>query len=115
MKQLWRWVEGRQGTGYQTFTLIHNHLLKLDCLLIRYKPGASIPEHTDPVGVGYKHHRLNIELKAARQGGELVCHESLLRIGPIHYFRPDKAMHAVTEVKEGTRYVFSIGWLKRRK
>jgi len=81
MPTLWTWQPGRQGSGYDIFTLLWSTRLRLDCYLIRY-----------------------------RAGGELACEHSLLRIGPLNVFRPDLALHAVSEVTRGTRIVFSIGW-----
>lgn len=114
MKDLFRWKVGRQNTGYEIFTLIYSKLLKLDCYIIRYRKGASIPAHQDKVDEEHKHYRLNIELLPAKKGGELVCAHSLFRWGPINFFRPDEVIHAVTEVEEGTRYVLSIGWRRMR-
>lgn len=110
-RQLWYWQFGRQGTGYEVFTLINSKKLNFDCHLIRYPVGASIPAHVDPVSRG-DHYRLNIEIWRPKAGGELICSQSIWRRGRINLFRPDKAIHAVTEVKEGIRYVLSIGWVK---
>lgn len=115
MNKLFRWKEGRQSTGYSVMTLIYSKLLKLDCYILRYRVGAYIPAHQDKVSEGFKHYRLNIELKAAKKGGELICVESIFRLGPINLFRPDEVIHAVTKVEQGTRYVLSIGWIRKHK
>jgi len=110
MMRLWNWQPGRQGSGYDIFTLLWSTRLRLDCYLIRYRTGAFIGPHRDPVRPGEKHWRANLILWPARAGGELVCERSLLRIGPLNVFRPDLALHAVSEVTRGTRIVFSVGW-----
>jgi hypothetical protein len=113
--KLFNWQLGRQGSGYEVLTLLYSKLLKADCYILRYPEKASIPAHTDPVDPEHKHYRLNIQLWPAQEGGELICAHSLFRVGPINFFRPDESIHAVTEVKKGTRYVLSIGWRKKKK
>ena len=109
---MFRWLPGRQGTGYETLMLVWSRALRMDCCLIRYPVGASIPPHRDAVGPGERHYRLNVTLRSARVGGQLICSESILRVGPINFFRPDLAEHQVTTVEDRTRYVFSIGWVR---
>lgn len=108
--KLFEWFKGRQNTGYEAFTLIYSELLKLDCYILRYKKGSSIPPHKDEVGQNERHYRLNIVLWPAKEGGILNCEKSILRFGPINFFRPDLYIHSVSEVMKGTRYVFSLGW-----
>lgn len=118
MKQkrtLWTWKEGRQKAGYEIFTILFSKLLRMDCYLIRYPVGAHIPPHCDQVGENEKHYRLNLEIWPARKGGKLNCAHSIFRLGPINLFRPDLVTHSVSPVVEGTRYVFSIGWVKTNK
>jgi hypothetical protein len=112
---MFKWQYGRQKTGYDVMTFINNKLLKFDCHLIRYKVGASIPPHRDPAGRGKRHFRLNIEIWRAKEGGELVCKESIFRTKRVNLFRPDLTVHSVTEVKQGIRYVLSIGWVLKEK
>lgn len=106
----WTWQPGRQGSGYDIFTLLWSTRLRMDCYLIRYREGASIGPHRDPVLPGEKHWRLNLIVWPARKGGVLACERSILRLGPLNLFRPDLALHSVSEVKRGTRIVFSVGW-----
>jgi hypothetical protein len=108
------WQYGRQKGGYQILTFLYSKLLKADGYILRYPAGSSIPAHVDPVDKAHEHYRLNIELWPAQEGGELVCAKSIFRWGPINFFRPDQSIHAVTEVKQGTRYVLSIGWRKKK-
>lgn len=109
---LWRWKLGRQGTGYEAFPLVLSKRLRLDCYILRYRQGAGIPPHRDPAPVGARHYRLNIVVWPARKGGDLSCENYLFRLGPLKFFRPDLALHSVTPVEEGVRYVFSLGWLR---
>jgi hypothetical protein len=113
--KLWTWVEGRQKAGYQIFTLIYSRKLRMDCYLIRYPVGSNIPRHRDEVAENERHYRLNIQLWPAKIGGELYCAHSIFRLGPINLFRPDLVTHSVSTVLKGTRYVFSIGWIRINK
>jgi hypothetical protein len=109
-----KWQDGRQGTGHKVLTLINSKLLKFDCHVLKYPTGSYIPFHTDPAKEGYKHYRLNIILTKAA-GGAFICpnYSGVFKWWRFHFFRPDVTEHCVTPVWEGTRYVFSIGWLKK--
>ncbi len=110
---LLRWRTGRQGSGYDKMLLATSpFLVPWDCYLLRYRPGAGIPEHTDPVR-NKRHYRLNVELKRAREGGEFRCADPLLQTPRIKLFRPDLSPHSVTPVEAGVRYVLSIGWVRQ--
>lgn len=107
-----RWRNGRQHTGYEKMLLLANPFnLPFDCYLLRYRSGAEIPDHTDPVD-DKKHFRLNLVLRKAKAGGEFLCSEPIYESERIKYFRPDLARHSVSLVEEGTRYVLSIGWVR---
>ncbi len=107
-----RWRSGRQQSGYEKMLLIANpYLLPFDCYILRFRKGAEIPAHTDPVS-DKRHYRLNIVVKKARRGGEFVCSEPIFENQRIKLFRPDLVSHSVTRVIEGTRYVVSIGWVR---
>ena len=55
--------------------LIQNpYLIPFDCYLIRYRKGAEIKTHTDPVE-GKDHHRINVVLKKAEFGGHFWCND----------------------------------------
>lgn len=105
-----KWVEGRQGTGYETCLLFQSERFKFDCYLIRYRPGSYVGSHVDPVPSG-EHHRLNIILQHAKRGGEFHALKWLYKSDRIKYFRSDSP-HWVDRIDEGTRYVFSIGWIR---
>ena len=85
-----------------------------DLYLLRFAEGAEVPPHKDPVSEG-EHHRLNLVLKKAKQGGKFICDEALWETSRIKYFRSDISEHAVTRVTSGTRYVLSLGWLRKDK
>ncbi len=109
---LWSWQSGRQNSGYEKMLLLANkYFMPFDCYLLRYRPGALIDEHTDPV-TDRKHYRLNIVLREATRGGEFNCREVLYSSRRIKLFRPDRAPHSVSLVEEGTRYVLSLGWVR---
>ena len=108
---LWRWRMGRQGSGYEKFLLFANPLLvPFDCYLLRFRPGSYVPGHVDKVD-GRKHFRVNIILKPAKTGGEFTCSDPIFVNDRIKFFRPDQSRHAVSEIKEGTRFVLSFGWV----
>ena len=87
-------------------------VIPCDCYLLRFREGAEIAKHTDPVD-GKKHYRLNIVLRAAAEGGEFICSAPIINRRRIKLFRPDLAPHAVSRVRKGTRYVLSIGWVRK--
>jgi hypothetical protein len=115
LKQALRWQRGRQGTGYDKMLLLTAPWpVPFDSYLIRYPEGTSIPPHTDPVQQG-RHYRLNIVLKAPKSGGEFICASPIFSSRRIKLFRPDLCEHSVTEVRCGSRYVLSIGWVLGRR
>jgi len=85
--------------------------LPFDVYLLRFPQGAEIPPHTDPV-TGGRHFRLNVVLKRAADGGEFVCASPIYASSRIKLFRPDACQHSVTRVTRGSRYVFSVGWVR---
>lgn len=118
------WESGRQGSGYFKLKLFESWRLKCDCWLLKYPKGSYINWHQDPTPVKWEHHRLNIVLKRTSGGHFQTAANSISGIGDhypttsygrIVYFRPDITRHRVTEVLEGTRYVLSIGWLRRKR
>ncbi len=112
--RLFRWLSGRQLTGYQTMLLFESQWLQADAYLIRYPACSVIPEHVDPVKER-DHYRLNIILKQAIKGGEFKCAACLFETKRIKFFRPDREKHSVTLIEEGERLVLSIGWTRKRK
>lgn len=112
------WEQGRQGTGYQKLRLLNRwwyfSRFKWDLYLLRYPVGSGIPRHNDPVP-DHAHYRLNIYLWNAGAGG-IPEHDGVIVSNRFFtLFRPDINTHSVTEVKQGTRYVLSFGWVKNIK
>jgi hypothetical protein len=115
LNKLWRWQRGRQQSGYDKLLLIASPwLIKFDCYLLRFPEGCSIPPHTDPVS-DVRHYRLNIVIKQAILGGDFICDAPIFESKRIKLFRPDINMHSVTRVEEGSRYLLSIGWIRKGK
>ena len=113
MKIPFRWQAGRQQSGYEKmFLLCCPWVIKFDVYLLRFKPGSEIKPHIDPV-TDARHYRLNLVLKHAKQGGAFTCDQPIYVSNRIKLFRPDVSEHSVTRVIEGTRYVFSIGWVRK--
>ncbi len=105
------WHSGRQQTGYETLKLLECYRpLHFDIYLIRYRQGAYIPPHCDPVPEG-RHYRINMTLKNAKQGGEFICDQVLWRWRRVVCFRSDISVHQVSRVEQGLRYVLSVGWV----
>ncbi len=112
LRTAFRWQRGRQRSGYDKMLLLQSYWpLPLDMYVLRFPEGSEIPPHTDPVSAG-DHFRLNILLKRARKGGQFICSTPIYESERIKYFRPDACVHSVTKVESGSRYVFSIGWVR---
>ena len=110
---MFKWISGRQQSGYEKLCFLNSKWLKADGYLLKYSVGSKIDWHTDPVLDGYKHYRLNIIFWSCKEGGKFFCEgKSLFQLGQsIIFFRPDIQKHCVTEILNGSRYVLSIGWL----
>lgn len=105
------WTKGRKNSGYYKIKLLESKWLKFDVYLLKYPEGSEIALHIDPAPTNYEHHRINLELNSDFSGGIPVVEGHVK--GRAYRFRPDIQKHHVTEVVRGTRYVLSIGWLKR--
>lgn len=116
MFKLPKWEEGRQGTGYEKLQLWNRwkyfSKYKWDLYLLRYRVGAGIPLHRDPLE-SHQHYRLNIYLWNAKAGGVPYHDSTIFNNRFFTLFRPDISIHKVTPVKEGVRYVLSFGFSKR--
>ena len=112
--QRWlRWERGRQGTGYEKCLLLTGLWpLPFDLYLLRYRVGQGIPPHNDPVE-GYRHFRANLILRRGAEGGHFHCADPLFSCSRLYVFRSDLSTHAVDPMVRGTRYVLSLGWLRR--
>ena len=115
MLHMFKWTEGRQGTGYQKMCLWS--AINFDIYLLRFPVGTVIPQHRDVVP-GKEHHRLNIWLRRAI-GGQfwtLISPKGDRRFygwKRCVKFRPDIQWHGLCEVMgTKTAYMLSIGWTK---
>lgn len=52
-------------------------------------------------------------LKHAEEGGEFICENLIINYSRIKLFRPDVEQHQVLKINKGTRYILSIGWIKK--
>jgi len=117
--KLFRWVNGRQGSGYKIMYLWN---WKFDLVFIRYPVESYIDWHVDPVPKGLEHHRVNIILRKA-EGGEFMVMGNWEGVKApmtqpkrrVIYFRPDIVTHSVSKVTKGERWVLSIGWVRKVK
>lgn len=105
---MFKWVEGRQKSGYDKICLVLGSFF--DVHLLRFKVGAEIAPHVDTVTSG-RHFRLNIIYRKANEGGLFKCENMIFETDRIKLFRPDIETHSVSEVKFGVRRVLSIGWV----
>lgn len=111
--KLFRWQKGRQQTGYDKMLLAGAYWpIPFDIYLLRFLQGQEIPPHIDQVESD-KHYRLNIVLKTATKGGEFYCSNPIYTSKRIKLFRSDISEHSVSKVIQGSRYVLSIGWIKK--
>lgn len=113
-QQFFKWQEGQQGTGYYVMTLVRTRRpFPFDCYIIKYPVGSHIPPHKDVLARS-DHYRVNVILTHPK-GGEFQCEPPAMYSSKwLNYFRPDLSTHSVTKVEGGTRYVFSIGWARKR-
>lgn len=111
LKELFRWIDGRQDTGYQRMLFLRSRRFKFDVYLLRFPKGSVIASHVDTVSEG-RHFRVNIILKKAIEGGHFRCGHCIINRPRLKVFRPDLYYHSVTRVRKGTRYVLSIGWVR---
>ena len=110
---IFRLKKCRQQSGYDKMPLIlFSWPIRFDVYLLRFPTGSKIPAHIDPNKAG-KHFRMNIVLKQAKLGGKFFCEQPIFETQRIKFFRPDLHFHSVSEIISGTRYVLSIGWIKK--
>ena len=114
--KLWRWEQGRQGSGYRKFTLAYSKRFRFDAYILHLPTGTDVPPHSDPSPEGFEHHRVNITLRSASAGG--VTHfddpNGASRSPARHYhFRPDLIRHSVSLIERGEIWLLSVGWLRR--
>ena len=107
-------TEGRQNSGYSKLKLFA--FSRCDCYILKFPKGSRVPGHTDPVFTehpGYGHHRLNLVLLKAIESGEFWSRYPVARAGRFIVFRPDVNIHGVSKIRKGSRWVLSIGWLRK--
>lgn len=113
LKNFFVWKEGRQGSGYYKMLLAQSSILFCwDLYLIKFPEKSFITDHKDPVK-NKRHFRLNFVLSKAKSGGIFVCEDRglLFDKNRITLFGPDIALHSVTKIDKGTRYVLSFGFI----
>lgn len=110
LKNLWKWQIGRQLSGYdkKLLWIFPLPFIWIDGYLLRFREGSKIPPHKDVVDK-YLHYRLNIVLKAAKEGGDFICNDAYINTKRVKFFRSDIMEHSVSEVTSGQRYLLSIG------
>lgn len=113
LRTAFRWQRGRQQSGYDKMLLLQSLWpVPFDVYILRFPQGSEIPPHTDPVAAG-RHYRCNIVVRRAQEGGEFVCSAPIFETHRIKIFRPDACEHSVRRIVRGTRYVLSVGWIRR--
>ena len=110
-----KWVEGRQGSGYDKMPLFISRWLKCDFYLLKFPKGVSVPTHTDPVEKHYTHHRINLTLNGPYYvGSRMYVLGPCKRFWRFVYLRPDKYEHGLSAVSEDT-YMLSFGWKRKNE
>ncbi|WP_394176992.1 2OG-Fe(II) oxygenase family protein [Thalassotalea litorea] len=113
LSKLFRWERGRQKSGYDKMLLCGaTWPITFDLYLLKFPLGSEIAPHTDKVDSG-QHYRLNIVLKNADEGGVFSCENAIFQTRRIKLFRPDNSEHQVSKIKKGSRYLLSIGWVRK--
>lgn len=105
---MFKWIQGRQDTGYYKMPIWVSKYFKFDIYLLKFEAGVKVPWHRDPAATG-KHFRLNVYLSNPGGGQLLLKGDSIFNNRFFHLFRPDIVEHAMTEVEGGTLYMLSIG------
>lgn len=106
--RIFNWQEGRQNSGYFKLKLFEVRWpIGIDCYLLKFEDGVSVPEHTDPV-TDKNHYRLNLTVRKAMEGGQFVCEKSILNFWRVCLFRPDINKHSLTIVR-GKLIMLSLG------
>ena len=113
IKDLFRWKQGRQKSGYHKMLLARAIWpIKFDLYLLKFPEGCELPPHQDEVDHG-KHYRLNIVLKNAKEGGDFICKSPIYSNHRVYFFRSDISEHSVSKVITGNRYLLSLGWVRK--
>ena len=99
---MWRWLPGRQGTGYRKLLLVHGE--NLDIHVLDYPHLSHVPVHMDPIP-GRRHIRANLLLTGARK---LYVDDAIFECGRLAIFRSDR-LHMVGLVTQGRSLVLSLG------
>ena len=102
------WVKGRGNTGYFKVLIMQSWIpIPFDIYILKFPKGSYIEPHKDPMDSG-RHFRLNI-IWNSKSGGEFKCDNNIIDWKFLKLFRSDRDLHSVCEIKEGTRYVLSVG------
>lgn len=108
---MFKWIEGRQNSGYYKLPLIISERFKCDFYILKIPAGVAVPEHTDPSLPGYEHHRLNFSMGS---GEKMLIDGPISRLWRFDYFRPDLHKHSLPAL-HSNMYMLSLGWLKKDK
>lgn len=109
-----KWIEGRQGSGYFKMPLFVSQLLKCDMYLIKIPEGVSVPTHKDPALPGYKHYRINFTYEGRNSVGDrMYVLGKCYRWWRFTFFRPDEVEHGLLPAKREIR-ILSFGWLRKQ-
>ena len=107
--KLFKWIHGRQGTGYDKMCMLYNkYIVPFDLYILKFPKNSYIPPHKDEVK-GKRHYRINIIIKHAKCGGIFEIEKSIIDVKYFKLFRPDKYYHSVSEILDGNRVVLSFG------
>ncbi len=113
MNKFMAWRLGRQNSGYSKMLLFAlSWPIKCDLYLLKFPEGSKVLAHKDEISKG-KHYRINFILRKAKEGGIFKCEKCIYESSRVKLFRPDANIHEVSEIIKGSRYLLSIGWIRR--
>jgi len=109
-----KWIEGRQGSGYFKMPLWISEFFKCDLYLLKIPEGVSVPTHKDPVKPGYNHHRINFVFEGRNfVGDRMYVLGKCRRWWRFTLFRPDLVEHGMLKAKREIK-ILSFGWLTKQ-
>lgn len=84
-------------------------MLQIQLHINRYRVGGELHEHTDVIKEGERQFRIQLILKNAIRGGELLCERFIINRRHFKIFEPARFKHEVTRVEEGERFLLNLG------
>lgn len=84
-------------------------MLQIQLHVNRYGVGGELREHVDVIQDGERQFRIQLILRNAIRGGELLCERFIVNRRWFKIFEPARWRHQVTRVEEGQRLLLNLG------